>query len=150
MVPFQRIHKGLRLRPGQGGASLDFGPKGLDRNDPGAVFHPKGITQWGYPIWDVPCATAFSVQTTHFISLKTASQTSIVIALSFIHFAAAIWCRSWVWISSNPLCLADTRWMQSDALRKTVLGSPVNTWAASRVISADNGVQRHKPAVSSS
>ena len=29
----------------------------------------------GYPVWDVPCATAFSVQTTHFITFKTASRT---------------------------------------------------------------------------
>ena len=49
-------------------------PKGLDRKDHGAAFHPKGIALLGYPIWDVPCGEAFSDQTTHFITYKTASQ----------------------------------------------------------------------------
>ena len=78
-----RRGRGARARrpwssfPNAGHDPKQLCPKGLDRNDPGAAFHPKGIALWGYPVWDVPCATAFSVQTTHFITFKTASQKAV-------------------------------------------------------------------------
>jgi hypothetical protein len=49
-------------------AQSNLCPKGLDRNDHGAVFHSKEIAQQGYPISDVPCGEGFSVQTTHSIT----------------------------------------------------------------------------------
>ena len=56
-----------------GHGPIQLCPKGLDINDPGAAFHSEGIALWGYPVRDVPCAMAFSDQTTHFITFKTAS-----------------------------------------------------------------------------
>jgi hypothetical protein len=63
----------LVLVPNAGHDPKQLCPKGLDRNDLGAAFHPKEIALMGYPISDVPCGEAFSVQTTHFITFKTAS-----------------------------------------------------------------------------
>jgi len=58
------------LVPNAGHDPKQLCPKGLDRNNLGAAFHPKEIA---HPISDVPCGDAFSVQTTHFITFKTAS-----------------------------------------------------------------------------
>ena len=60
--------KALVLVPNAGHDPKQLCPKGLDRNDPGAAFHPKGIALQGYPISDVPCGEAFSGQTTYFIT----------------------------------------------------------------------------------
>ena len=65
--------KALVLVPNAGHDPKQLCPKGLDRNDHGAAFHPKGIALWGYPISDVPCGEVFSGQTAHFITFKTAS-----------------------------------------------------------------------------
>jgi len=65
--------KALVLVPNAGHDPKQLCPKGLDRNDLGAAFHPREIALQGYPISDVPCGEALSVQTTHFITFKTAS-----------------------------------------------------------------------------
>ena len=65
--------KALVLLPNAGHDPKQLCPKGWDRNDLGAAFHPKEIALQGYPISDVPCGEAFSVQTTHFITFKAAS-----------------------------------------------------------------------------
>ena len=60
--------KALVLVPNAGHDPKQLCPKDMDRNDPGAAFHSKGIALWGYPISDVPCGEAFSGQTTYFIT----------------------------------------------------------------------------------
>jgi hypothetical protein len=68
--------KALALVPNAGHDPKQLCPKGLDRNDLGAAFHPIEIalqSRGRGTISDVPCGEAFSVQTTHFITFKTAS-----------------------------------------------------------------------------